>query len=285
MNLFKFILLSTLFIVLGFPVSAQDSSEAASITEGQEQVTFEQLRSDYLYQLDLYRKAEDTFNLDKAEFNKLGTLVSREQAVTSMKPYLLQRARVMTTYLIALEFLLQDMQGVDVNARRQTLERSLSVRNWMRDYILSIDSIVDREGANQAAVEFENNVWRVFEAQNRMLSLIALGPVQVVFDRLELVTEEFETVYVENIPEEGKQSVIRRGLQDVIRENDAADEKITTARNTFYPFISVEEYLNAKGRNKPDYQTMYNSMVSNLQDSFSSMKQSVRYLQELERQL
>src|SRR5690606_11146115 len=145
----RFAAFCSLLLFLCIPVSAQEASEAASFSEKESSVTFEQLRSDYLFQLEKYREAEDTFNLNRAEFNKLGTLVSREQAVASMKPYLLQRARVLSTYLVALEFLVQDMQGVDVNDRSQTLERSQSVRSWLRDYIASIEQIVDREGANK----------------------------------------------------------------------------------------------------------------------------------------
>jgi hypothetical protein len=89
MRLLMLTILCSLFIVLASPIVAQEASSSA--TPSSSGVTFEQLKSDYLFQLEKYREAQEVFNLDKAEFDKLQTLTAREEAVSSMKPYLVLR--------------------------------------------------------------------------------------------------------------------------------------------------------------------------------------------------
>ena len=246
-------------------------------------VTYEQLRSDYLFQIEKNRQAKDRFELDKAEFNKLKTLASREKSVTSMRPYLESRAWVLITYLSALEFLLKDANGIDVTDRTNTLNRINAARSYLLTFVDTIPTLVDRDTINAASEKFEQDVALVFEAQYRTLALLATGRVQSAYDQLDIATQEFLDVYVEAIPEEGKKAVILRGMMDVTSANEKAEMSLTEARDSFEVFIPVNEILEKK--TKPSYKSMHNSMRNKLQTAFASMKQSITFLIELEGQI
>lgn len=250
----------------------------------QEDERYLQLRDDYLFQISEYRTAENRFNLDSAEFYQLQTLASREKAVQSMRPVLKTRAMVSKTYLTALEYLLRNSQGIDVTDKELTLQKHQQSQNYLQSFINDVDSLTDRDAVNQASVEFETEGLRlILETQFRTLTLLSLGRVQASYDQLELATEEFKTDYVANINNQGLKAQIERGLADVDFQNEKADTVLTNVSNAFPPFLTDEEFEALK--RKPDYRQNYSSSVTALQTAYSAMKQSVRYLKELETQI
>lgn len=261
---------------------AQESLEVQQpISSG---VTYEQLRADYFFQLEKYLEAQRRFELDKAEFNKLQTLSSREKAVESMRPYLEARARVLFTYLTALEFLLQNKQGVDVVAKEQTIVILNRGKAYLVDYIDSIPSLDDRDKVNQSSAEFETTGRAlVLEGQFRTLTLLATGRINVVYDQLKSATNEFKESYVVNVPSEGTRAQIERGLRDVDFQNELAETNLKQVIETFPPMATAEDLSNPRYR-PPNYGNVYTQSVAKLQTVYAAMKKSIQYLKELEKQ-
>jgi len=276
--LVSFIIIATI-ATTGLLIHAQE--ELSSESSG---VTFEQLQSDYLFQLEQYRKAETRFNLDKAEFTKLQTLASREKAVESMRPYLDARAHVLSTYLRALQFLLNQAQGIDISDKNATLDKHEQAQSYIANFRSQIPSLVDRDSANKASSTFEQQgLPLIFEVQYRTLTLLAIGRVQRVYDQYELALQEFKTDYFEPIPDEGKKAQIERGLKDVDFHAQAADVLLQQIVKDFPPFLTPED-LETEKRN-PNFQTNYTTTVSELQKVSGSIRTSLRFLTELERQV
>lgn len=269
-----FVLITTV-LGTGFVISAQEAINQTPVSE----VTFEQLQADYLFQIEQYNKAEDRFELDRAEYYKLQTLASREKAVESSRPYLEARARVLSTYLVALQYLLNQSQGVDIVAKNKTLDKIEEAKTYLRTYINQVPTISEQEEVNVLATSFEVEGTRlIFEAQYRTLSLLAIGPVQNAYDQLELATEDFKENFVSQIPEESQRARIERGLKDVDFHNSQADETLKLVVSQFPDF-------DEQTSSKVDFQSNYAQNVTNLQKTVASMRQSMRFLKELERQI
>lgn len=281
-----------LLVSINFPIlvlAAEGEASGSAIYTPDEDKTktdrFIQLRQDYLFQLEKYKEAERQFELDKAEFNKLQTLASREKAVLSMKPYLIARAKVLFTYLVALEYLLQDSQGVDVTDLDLTLKQLNQSKQELLDYQKSVESISDREGANQSSKFFEASVREKFlESQFRALTLLSLGRVQRAFDQYSLATYEFKEKYVAAIDDNVLKARIERGLKDVDFQNEAAKTSLSKVVKEYPDFLTQDELVEQK-TGKPNYQSVYNNAVKDLQTSFSAMKRSIQFLKELEMQI
>lgn len=262
----------------GYLIQAQETTQTTSIP-------LEQLRSDYLFQLEKYREAEQQYSRDRAEFYKLQTLASREKAVDSMRPYLEARARVMFTYMVAMENLLKQAQGIDVTARNQTINKIIETKNYLQSYIAEIPTFTDRETINAASARFESEGAALFfEAQYRSLTLLAIGRVQRAYDQLELATSDFEEDFFASITDEVVKAQVARGLRDVEFQNQRAETALQQAIASYPAFLSVSE-LEASRQKAPNYQQTYSNTVRTLQTSFSAMKQSIEFLQELEQQI
>lgn len=248
-------------------------------------VTYEQLRQDYFFQLEHYRTAERRFNLDRAEFNQLQTLQSREKAVESMRPYLEARARVLFTYLVALEFLLREAQGVDVVAKEQTLAILVTGKNYMINFIDEVPSLTDRESVNQASESFEADGRALAEeGQFRTLTLLAIGRVSRSYDQLNFATIDFRNDYIENIGNDSLKARIERGMRDVDFQNERANEAILQSVEQFPP-RQTEEMKSEPRYRPPNYNQIYSQTVSRLETAYGAMRQSIRFLKELERQI
>lgn len=279
--MFKYCLISTLLclslVILPTTVSAQDATSSG--------VTYEQLSRDYFHELEQYRQAERRFELDKAEFTKLQTLASREKAVESMRPYLEARARVLYTYMVALEFLLRQAQGIDVVAKEQTLSLVVQAKEYMIVYADQVENYTDRESINAGSQEFET-VGRALanEAQFRTLTLLAIGRVNRVYDQLNLATIEFKDKYVANIPNDSVKARIERGLRDVDYQNEQARSILLNTIQSYPPVLTQAE-KDRLGNRLPDYSSNYSQSVSQLQRVHSAMRTSIRFLKELERQI
>lgn len=265
------------FLVLGVTsVSAQPESG----------VSFEQLRTDYLYQIERYRTAYQEFQTDKAEFDKLQTLASREKAVTSMKPVLETRAEVAYTYIVALEFLMYQQQGIDIADKNETGNQINEYKDYLRDYIERVPNVFTRDEVNQLSAEFEQQVTvKGFELQNRVLTLLATGRVQNAYDQLKLLSDEFEADYIPNIPDEQLQARIERGFQDVSYQNQVAEQNLVAVVNYYPEFYTQEEYEADRQLKRPDFRQVYNRSVETLQDAYAALKLSARYLSELASQI
>lgn len=271
-----FLVISLSVLVVVPPVVAQDNPSP---------VTFEQLQRDYLYQLDQYRAAERRFQIDKAEFTKLQTLASREKAVESMKPYLEARAMVLYTYLVALEFMLNQSQGIDVTAKQQTADVLNQGKRYMLDYIDSLVNLTERDQVNQSSAKFESEGRALaLEGQFRAMTLLATGRVARVYDQLNLATNDFRSNYLTNVPSESVVARIERGLKDVDYHNSQADAALKQVIVTFPPPQTAEMKAAPRYR-APDYSATYSQSVSKLQAAYSSIRQSLRFLKELARQV
>lgn len=252
---------------------------ATALAQDTTPTTFDQLKADYAFKLEIYREAEDTFNLDRAEFYKLDTLASKEKAVISLKNLMIARVEVLQVYLTALETLLNSAPGIDPTEKQIAIQDLQSSQNFLSTHKQAIPSLSEQESVLAESESFEENISGVDRAIYRTLSLISLGRIQNAYDLLLSHTDQFKTDYVQPLPDSSRKDFVLRGLKDVDAQNTLAQQAITKAEESF------SAYNNTDSRRRSDSpRNTYSNTVKNLQPAYSAMQKSVRFLKELDRQ-
>ena len=241
--------------------------------------SFEQLKSDYFFQLEQYRIAKEEYDVDRAEFAKLGTLATREVALESLKEVMKARSLVLASYSAALENLLAQAQGIDVNDKQKVLDGLLSDRVRLKQLHSETDDLAGRDEINAASARFELEAGGFIDSQNRALILLAIGRVQNTFDQLIVATVDFEDRRLNNIELESLKQSAFRGMKDVTAANKRAEITLKAARSRY----GLLDRVVSKSRDRVSTSETYKSVVEDLNSTYAAMNQSIVFLQELER--
>jgi hypothetical protein len=230
--------------------------------------------------MEKYRELAQKFYLDREEFRKLGTLASQEKVLISLKDVMLARTHVQQTYLDALEALLLPLQGIDIAQKQIALEAIASSRSYLLGQRNKISTLSDKDDLLEASATYELENEQVIDAQYRTLSLITLGRMQSTYDQLVVSTNNFKTEFVDPIPDSGKKAVKERGLKEVGLLLTQTDEALRTGVTQFSA-INLPQSNNRKA----DTKSIYSQVSSTLEPAFTTMKRTITFLKELDRQL
>jgi hypothetical protein len=250
---------------------AQDEASPSAQVESVQ----ERLDKDYFFQLEKYRDAEKDFNLRRAEYKKLGTLASQEDAVASMKVVMEARAKTLGVYLISMEKRLTDAFSIDVGQKQQALDKSYAARNYLQSFLVGLPSKQDKQEVTDYSQKFEKDVGVVFEVEYRILSLLNMGKLQGVTDQLLIDAKEFEKNNLNTIEDLNKQAAATRGLKEVTGLYEDAKSAITQATSEYKRYDVKGEYQTT------NYEDVFNEVSGKLQPAFSSLQRAVNYLLEL----
>jgi len=277
-SFFQSTITTIIILFLSIPTYAQEQATNSSSISSNSSTTLEQLQSDYFFQLEKYRKAEEVYNLDKAEYYKLDTLASKEKAVSSLKNLIVFRPLIYEIYLSALSTLVQPAQGIDIVQKQQALDIIETTKQQLFQHRQTIPTLSERENVLAESATFEQNlIYPINISIYKTLSLLSIGRVQRAYDQLILHTNEFKNIYVEPIPDANKKAFILRGLKDVDQQNSLAKAAIDKALLSYQQINDPKLSKNSLG--------IYTGVVKDLQPTYSAMKKSIRFLKELETQI
>jgi len=278
----KLLLVITGFLILAPVVMAEDatSSATASATPVSTSVptSIDQQKSDYFYQLEKYRQAKQQFNLDQAEYQKLGTLATKDKLVESYKNVLLARATTFQTYLFPLQQLLYNTQGIDVADKQKALDQIKDAASRIHNHIQQIPNLSEEPQVSTEAQRFESQDLPTFlEASYRSLSLLAIGRIQSIADQIVVSSNDFQKEVVDIETDARQKGAFERGLKEVAALHKQASEALATAHLKFTAFDSTKK---EDGFNP---QAVYQSVTDSLSPAYTSLQHSLDYLLELDK--
>ena len=219
----------------------------------------------YQDQVEKYTKSEREYRTAKAQFAKLSTLQSLEEAIVKTKQAMIDRDDVLITYCELVRAHLQDAQGVEITLKTQAdteLETQILELKAHRE---KVTTTTDREGVAERAQEFVVISEPFFSRANRAVTLISLGSLQSIYDRSVLVYAEIK-IYHKETPT----SAIRQ--EERLRAYKQVDNSIENLRQL------LEEQRLQVSQSKT-------GTTSNMRDKFSAIyagdSKLLEYLHEL----
>lgn len=273
--MFKFAVTFLLLSLLILPASITKAQDSASTDSAQTVTPLTQLIDDYFFQLEKYREAQNQFTLDRAEHEKLGTLATGEKLVATTRTLAVSRAKVFTTYLIAVKNHLQVTQGIDVTDKNAVLSSLDQTMVTISFHEQALSGLVERNPLQAELTRFEQqDLPRFFSVTYQALSLLSIGKIQSVADKLLVTSRNFESQIVPNIVMASKKASVERGLKEVAIKHQEVALSIANARSLYATFAGAEG---------DELQQVYSDVVNALEPGYGSLQQAVEYLIELEK--
>lgn len=180
-------LIGMLGLMMPWAIRAQEASPGASLDLNLEIV---QLNEIYRGQLAEYRAAEKEFQIARDQYRQLQTLASINAVTEATREAMKLRAQVILTYMELLRVNLIAAEGVEISLKQLVIERLTVEQEWLQSHLQAIAAGTDREQFNQLADIFAGKQQGIQTVSQEAVSLLSVGKLQNVFDRLAALSEE-----------------------------------------------------------------------------------------------
>ena len=176
-----------------------------------------QLLKLYQDQVEQYRNYEREYQISKAQFFKLNTLQSLEEAVVNTKKTMISRNEVLITYCELLHTALEETEGVEVAQKSSALKGLEDQINALKEHNKKLADTNDREGIALRVSEFAviNAPLEVRAYTTR--ALISMGELQTVYDKGVILFNEIKVYHTEKTVSGVKQEERVRAYKEVDR--------------------------------------------------------------------
>jgi hypothetical protein len=257
-------------LVSPFALQAQESpSEEVILQKQRLDEEIEQLSIIYRGQLNEYRLAEKDFQIARDQYQRLNTLASIDKVVELTRKVMQLRAQVLSTYFELLRVNLIASEGIELSLKQAVTQRLEAQQNWLQLHQQAIVSVDDREEFNQLADTFLQRA-AVFQAvYQEANSLLAVGKLQDVFDRLNLLAEDMTAFEASD-----STAVSARAVREVGQVTDQLDSELQLVWQELR--VSIQERKIA---------SFYNNLTKDLNPIYASTNQLISFLDELLRAL
>ncbi len=282
MKWFIYTLTALIVSAFTFTAYAQDSTDSAQTTPPTQaprtQTYLERLTQDYFFQLEKYREVKEKYDFEKAEYKKLGTLASQEDAVTSQKQVMIARAGTIAAYLAVLDEQINQVEGVTLSEKQLAQDQISSSILFLNTHQEIVPTLFDKQNVNDASEQFEANLDQVYKAQYHALSLLSVARVRLALDQLTVATNDYQEDILSQSEESSTVASQQRGLKEVgqlIQDSDQIMENVELMLTNFQVFEKRSD--SPKGK--------YESMIKQMEPVYANMQRAIEFLIELERNL
>ncbi|MFH2118526.1 MAG: hypothetical protein ABII10_02225 [Candidatus Paceibacterota bacterium] len=277
----KYLLFLLSFALLFFPpiVLAQEipneqqdqlvQAEQAILQKQRFDTELVELNNIYRGQLSEYRLAEKEFTIARDQYHQLQTLASINEVNDAASKVMKLRNQVLITYLDLLRVNLIAAEGIELSLKELVLNRLEVQKNWLQTHQQAIANASDREQLNQLSDAFIAQALNLTDVSQQTVSLLSLGKLQNVFDRLTGIGQDL-------LIEEASQSGL--AAERAVRETERLNQSLTDLLQTTW--LSLKTDL--EEQNTVDF---YNKLSSNLNPIYADLNKLVSFLQERLRQL
>jgi len=260
------------------PAQAQIATPAAStilsvksISSAEEMQT---LKDQYKTDLSVYRTDERSYELAKAQFNQLGTLVSLEEAVKATRTVLLSRSTVLLTYVKIIKLFAQDTPGISAEEKNSISTHLTMVELRIQKHQEVVRQAIDRK-LIQVAVDdyrsFENNVP---QAVYQALSYEAYGRIHVVYDTTTALRDEIKQ-HIQDQEKNGlKLGEKQRAFVEIDKNLDQTGQRLESIHKTF---TSVDQNQQAHVYTSGTY----NQAITDLGQVYADLFSTLGFLREV----
>ncbi len=169
-----------------------DATVSSTLRKQQAGSEISDLRELYKSQIEVYRSSDQQFRIAKEQHARLQTLASLEEAVRATREALLNRSRVLVTYVQMIRLTLLDIAGVELSQKQVALERLEALEKKLLAHQDAILNTQNRTEIAARADEFSVMQKELHATIYFTLSLISHGSVQTVYDQAVLVQRDIE---------------------------------------------------------------------------------------------
>lgn len=272
-KLIVFFSLLTALLVVPAGIDAQVLEESVKNEEVVQRETLEKeindLKEIYRGQLSDYRDAEKAFTIARDQYHQLQTLASINDATESSRKVFVLRDDVLMTYFQLLRTSIIAADGIEVSLKEVVVKRLEMQVLWLIDHKKRVEQMQDRTQFNALADEVIEKADVFTEISLQSTSILALGKLQDVYDRLVVVRKDISDV-------EAKSSTADRS-----RNSKETDKMINAVKGTI-----ETTWVNLGEDVREDNVTSFSSnLVKTLEPIYSGLNKTVSFLQELLREI
>jgi len=229
------------------------------------------LNDTYRGQLSEYRLAERNFLIARDQYNQLQTLASINEVVESARTVMSLRNQVLITYLDLLRINLIAAEGVEISLKQLVLERLETQRKWLQAHQQALAATSDREQFNRLSDTFIDQTENLIAVSQQTVSLLSLGKLQNVFDRLVLFNQ---SLVIEEASVSGKQAGSNIALTErALRETERLNQSLATLLQTNWSNLDV-------GLKEDSISGFYGNLSKALDPIYTDLNKLVAFLQE-----
>jgi len=249
--------------------SAQDS-ELEVFTRDRETQKIVQLRTLYRDQVEVYRNSEKAYSIAKTNFEQVETLAALEEAVKATKLVMMERSRVLITYLELLDSVLIETNGIELDFKNQSHTELTGLINALKIHRDNINLSTNREAMVVLADEFEPINFSYTTSVYKTLSLIRIGKIQEVRDKSEIIKTDIEK---RNNAEDVSSVLVskrKRAYTEIERNFATVNENLVKLNNQF-----LEAKVDGFTR------SFYERILRDLGPIYAQISKSLDHLEEL----
>lgn len=214
---------------LGLAQAQTQEATSSSPISNEPQIDLEKqrqlLRETYRQEIQAYQNSYRKFTLAKAQFQKLETLASLEEAVTSTREVFVARDAVLLTYLDQLNFELQVNPSYDDEVKLTTLNKIAEIKNNLLIFHQLVINSQDRQALAERATGFIPIGEEIRQLSDQTRKLIFLGKFRASAGLAQQLTQEVKDLQAQNPVSALKQGERQRAYQEL----ESADAVVQSA--------------------------------------------------------
>lgn len=223
----------------------------------------------YQDQVEKYAASEREYRISKAQFQKLNTLQSLEEAIVKTREVMLHRDDVLITYSEMVRAHLQETDGVEISLKTASDTDLETLILALKEHHQKLEGTQDRDALKQRVLEFIPISQTINNKIYTAIALISLGDLQTVYDRSLIVYREIRELHAQTPTSALRQEERNRAYREVDLALEGLRAKIETIR------LEVTKSKTQSGStNISSFQTKFNSISA-------SSNKVLDYLKEL----
>lgn len=185
-----------------------------------------QLRETYRQLLAQYRDDERLYRIAIEQNTKLKTLTSLEEAVRSTRKAMVSRSELERVSLTMTRLTLEQTPGIEVSVKAKQLNEVANLLDALKSFQLKTEASADRVALQNRVTEYVQLHQKVIDTVYQSLTYIAIGNMQAVFDKSQVIRDETKVFIQENEKNPLKLSEKQRGIEEINRAISETAEKL-----------------------------------------------------------
>ena len=223
----------------------------------------------YQDQVERHTALQREFYINRAQFEKLNTLQSLEEAIKSAREVMLTRDDVLITYFELMRASLVDTEGIELTEKQKNIDRLVSFIDSLKAHKQTVLKSATREDIAARADEFDELSVQFENVSYRSLALITLGDIQAVYDKSLIIYDDILTYHKDNPTTPILQQERDRAYREVDRAIENSRVNLNAAR---------EKYVENPDLTRGNYGE---SIGKEINSSYSNTSQILTFLKEL----
>ncbi len=224
------------------PTTAPDTSETTAsessvpvdtiFIKPQQPEEIKKLLKLYQDQVEKYSVSEREYRTAKAQFFKLETLQSLEEAISKTRQVMLDRDDVLITYSELVRAHLQDTDGIEITLKSDADSDLEALIISLKEHRAKVAETKDREGMKQRAIEFAPIAKTIDERLSFSVSLITLGDLQAIYDKNLIIYREIKQLHTTTPTSALRQEERERAYREVDQSVEKVRGELEVTRGT-----------------------------------------------------